>query len=643
MTAKKPAKTKRAPARAKKDVYGFENAYVLSGLKYVRQVLAGEIPACKWTRLACQRQLDDLERWRNDKAYDFRFDEDLAGRAAEFYEQLPHTQGPLSFQHEDGSWNRLALEPWQCFIVTAVYGWIRKDSPPHRPVRRFTRVYEEVPRGNGKSFKLSGGLLYAFAENEQGVEAYSAAVDREQAAKVYGEAGNMLGKHPELAAALGLEQSSHAIYQRATNSKAICLSREAKKSGDGKNIYFAAVDELHAHPTREVFDVLDTGTGKRGGNALIWVITTAGFNTESVCYEKRGYVQKILQGVVQDETWFGIIYTVDDGEEKEGWTDDACRAACKDHSSPACVWRKANPNWGVSVDPVDFESKMIRAIAVASERNGLLTKHLNIWFNADVEWMDMAAWDRCADPALKEESFRGRPCVIGLDLASKIDIAARVKLFYEDRATGEVDAAGTPKHERHFFAFVRSYLPENRVRASTNSQYDGWARDGWITTTPGDVIDFETVQRDVINAKSEHLVREVAYDPNQATQMSQNLTAEGLTMVEVAQNLKNFSEPMKEWHALVLQGRFHHRGDPAMRWMISNVVCHRDAKDNVYPRKQKPENKIDGPVAALMALNRALLAPPAPPSVYETRGFLTVGSDVARLPRTAGERWEDEL
>jgi phage terminase large subunit-like protein len=609
----KRAKKKRSGVI--RNAHGLRDAYVLKGLQYAEQVVRGEVAVCKWVRLACERQLRDLERARTDKAWGFHFDEELAARACEFLEQLPHTQGPLSFVRDDDTWNTLVLEPWQCFIVTTVYGWIRNDSPPDRPTRRFTRVYEEVPRGNGKSFQLSGALLYSFSEGEQGVEAYSAAVDREQAMKVYGEAGAMLAKAPDLRDALGLEESAHAIFQKATNSKAIPLSREAKKTGDGKNVYFAAVDELHAHQTRAVWDVLDTGTGKRaragtgGSNALIWVITTAGFNTAGVCYEKRTYATKILEGSVVDETWFCIIYTID---ESDSWEDEECRGACADHSHPGCVWRKANPNWGVSVDPVDFESKARRAIAVASEQNNFLTKHLDVWCSADIAWMDMAAWDKCSDPTLREFDFVGTPCVAGLDLASKVDLACRAKVFFKDLPPPPEDPDEKPV--RHFYLFVRSFLPEHAVRESKNSQYAGWAREGWIQTTPGPTLDFEIIKLTLRDDRDRYKVKEIAFDPFQGTQLEGEMLAEGLQMVAVGAQVKNFSEPMKEWQKLVLEGRFHHDGNPTMRWMVSNVVAHTDVKDNIYPRKQVPENKIDGAVATIMALNRALLAPAAKPS-----------------------------
>lgn len=674
MSPRKRTAPRPRPLRRKKTAVpsaaGLRNVYVVRGLQYAEAVISGQIAACKWVQLACRRQIRDLERWRSgEDAWPYRFDEELGGRAAEFFEQLPHTQGPLSFRTRDGEWNLLKLEAWQCFIVTTIYGWIRKDSPKHRSVRRFTRVYEEVPRGNGKSFKLSGGLLYAFTEGEQGVEAYSAAVDRAQAKKVYGEAEEMLRKRPRLAETLGLQVSSVAIFQPSTNGRAIALSREAKKTGDGANIYFAAVDELHAHPSPAVWNVLDTGTGKRGGNALIWIITTAGFNTAGVCYEKRQYTEKVLDGLIQDEGWFGIIYTaINPGEEEDVWRDELCRSSCSDHSHPGCRWRMANPNWGVSVDPVDFQAKASAALQVSSQQNNFLTKHLCIWCNADVQWMDMPAWDGCADPTLREESLRGEPCVDGLDLASKIDIAAKAKLIFRDllnriheEECGLLSADGSrfcakpkghrgdkdpcpfdvpgavapwpmtkPASERHYYLFLESFLPEAAVEGpegKKNAQYDGWVREGRIRTTPGNVLDFEAVKAAVRADQGHQQLREVAFDPFQAVQLSNELQAEAIVMVEVRPTVQNFSESMKELEALVLQRRLHHDGNPVMRWMISNVVCHRDAKDNIYPRKTAPENKIDGVVATIMALNRALVAPSTAPagSYLESQDLVVLG------------------
>lgn len=593
-------KRKRARRTKPPAPYGFTNPHVLRGLKYAQDVIAGAIPACKWTRLACERQIADLEKWRTDPAYPYAFDEALAGRVCEFFELLPHTQGPLAFRRDDNSWNTLVLEPWQCFGETTLYGWVRKDGGG----RRFLRSYEEIPRGNGKSFKLSGALLYSFTEGEQGVEAYSAAVDREQAAKVYGEAEAMLIKRPDLARELGIETSAHAIYQKATHSYAKALSREAKKAGDGKNIYFAAVDEFHAHPTRDVWGILDTGTGKRksanGRGPLIRIITTAGFNTAGVCFEKRADAKKILERAVEDDTWFVVLYTID---ETDDWTDEECRQACSDHSHPSCVWRKANPNWNVSVDPIDFTAKAMAAIRTPSAQAEFLTKHLDVWCNSGRQWIAGKAWDLCADASLTPEDFAGQPCFFGLDLGTKSDITAKVKLFLRDEEKGEGDAAIT---ERHYYLFLDCYLPEAAIHDSRNAQYGGWVREGRIVTTPGDVVDFGYVRDEIIADARRFHPREIPFDPWNATQITTELQVEGLPMVEYAPHVKHISPAMKEFEALVLSGRIHHDANPVMRWMLMNVVVQEDRKGNVFPRKETRENKIDGVFAALSALARAM-------------------------------------
>lgn len=613
--------SKRKPKAA--TPYGFRNPYVLKGLDYARKVVAGEIAACKFVRQACQRQLDDLERSEKDPSWPFRFDENLGGRAAEFFEQLPHIQGPLAYQRHDGSWNTFTLEPWQCFTETTLYGWVRKDSPPARPLRRFTRSYEEIPRSQGKSFKASGALLYAFTEGEQGVEAYSAAVDREQALKVYDVAAAMLRKRDDLRREMGLEITAHQIAQIETNSYAKALSREAKKTGDGKNIYIAVVDELHAHRTDEVWGVLDTGTGKRGGNALLRIITTSGKDTSGVCYKRRSYVVKVLSGEVVDDSWFGIIYTID---EEDDWTDEVCRAACDDHSHPKCVWRKANPNWGVSVDPIDFHAKMMRAVQVAGERTEMLTKHLNIWCSADLSWMDMKAWDLAGDPALERGQFLDDPACIGIDLAWRQDICAKAIMFRRDLPHREPAKAEAGEKEPHFYLFVDSYLPEEAVLGSGNSLYRGWREEGRIITSPTDprVLSLEFFQGELELDCARFKVKAIPYDPAHATLLAQQMLAKGWPMVECRPLVMNFSEPMKALAALVLDGRLHHDANPCLRWMVSNVVCHRDAKDNIYPRKPSFEAKIDGVVAAIMALREAQAYVPQVTRSYVEGGELLV-------------------
>lgn len=528
-------------------------------------VRAGEIPACKYVKQAVERQRRNLRTWATSGPY--VFDEEEAGEWCEFIEELPHIKGPLAGQN-------IRLEGWQCFILTTVFGWRKRATG----TRRFRRAYTEVPRGNAKSTLSSGvGIKSAFADGEGGAEVYSAATTRDQARIVFKDAQAMARRRPELCRELGVEVLAHDIVQSSTASKFTALASDSN-SLDGLNIHFAAVDELHAHKTREVYDVLETGTGKRP-QSMLWSITTAGSDRAGICYEIRTYTTKVLSGVIEDESHFGIIYTIDDGDD---WTDETS-------------WRKANPNWGVSVQPDVVAQLAAKAMQMPAAQANFKTKHLDVWVNADQAWMDMRAWDRCADPDLSIEQFAGETCYVGLDLASKTDIAARIAIF-----TRQIDGV------THYYLFGRYFLPEQAVEDGRNSQYRGWQLQDLLTVTSGDVLDFQAVEDDVIALSSAHQVVEVAYDPWQAQQLAQRLQANGATTVEYRNTVGNFSAPMKELDALTRAGRLHHNGDPILTWMVSNVVCHTDAKENIYPRKERPENKIDGVVAAITALGRAM-------------------------------------
>lgn len=539
--------------------------HVAAAHRYIDGVLSGRIDACEWVKLACRRQLADLERQGD---WPYRFDEQRAGRVCRFIEKLPHIKGPKAG-------TRIVLEDWQAFVLTTAFGWVRADTG----ARRFRRVYVEVPRGNAKSTTSSGVGLYALAaDGEGGAEVYSAATTRDQARIVFRDAQQMARRSPELMGALGVQVAAHNINVLRSASKFEALSAESG-SLDGLNIHLAIVDELHAHKTREVYDVLETGTGKRT-QSMLWCITTAGSNRAGICYEVRTYLTKVLGGQATDDSFFGCIWSIDDGDD---WTDPK-------------VWAKANPNWGVSVQPDVIGQLAAKAMQMPAAINNFKTKHLNIWVNADTAWMDMRAWDRCADPSLDIADFEGEECTIGLDLASKTDLAAKVLLF--PRKVDGID---------HYYVFGTYYLPEAAVADGRNSQYAGWEIEGRLVTTPGDVLDFDRVEEDLIEDSRRFQVTEIGYDPWQATQLAQRLQAQGATVIEYRNTVPNFSAPMKEIDALVRAGRLHHNGDPVLGWMVSNVVCHTDAKDNIYPRKERPENKIDGVVALITALGRAMV------------------------------------
>ena len=545
---------------------------------YAERVVNGDEVTGKFERLACRRFLDDLKRQHTDD-FPYLLDEQMGDRCCRFIELLPHIKGQWARpEYVDGRlrYAKLKLEDWQVFIVMNVIGWVHQATR----LRRFRRVYEEVARKNAKSTLAAALLLFLLvADAEPGAQVYSAATTGDQARLVFDDARHMALREPELIARFGVTVGMHDITVPGTASSAKPLNAEGSTL-DGLNIHGAIVDELHAHKTRAVYDVLDTATGARS-QPLIVMITTAGSDRSGVCYEQRDYTVKVLERTVSDERWFGIIFTIDEGDL---WHDPS-------------VWRKANPNYGISVLPDDIESQCRKALATPSAQGNFLTKRMNVWVNADSAWMDMQAWDNRADRTLTLERVAHLPCIIGNDLASKVDVAASIRLFYDEQAA-------------HYYLIPRFYLPERAVDQARNSQYDGWRRSGHLQVNPGDVTDFKLIQADLCEAARTLTLEEVPTDPFQAVQFISELLDEGLPMVEMAQTVRTMSEPMKALEALVLEGRITHDGNPMMTWMVSNVVCHRDVKDNIYPRKEREENKIDGVVATLMALNRWMTREP---------------------------------
>lgn len=540
--------------------------YVAIAKEYMRGVLDGSVPACSFVKQAVQRQLNDLRRW-GPEGGDYYFDEKEASWPCWFIENLTHTKGELAGR-------AIHLEPWQCFLLTTLFGWKAKAGN-----RRFRSAYVEVGRGNGKSTLLSGiGLFCLCADHEPGAEVYSFATTREQAKIVFGDAQTMARGNRALQEAYGLEVTAHALYVPAANSTFQAKSAEGSTL-DGLNTHLAIIDELHAHKKRDVFDVVETSLGKRR-NSLMVSITTAGVDRTGICYEQRTLVTKILSGSLQDESYFGVIYTLDPDDD---WKSDEALA-------------KANPNWGVSVRPEVIRALQAKAIATPSAENNFKTKHLDVWCNADVGWMDMKAWDACADESLDESDFDGEPCWLGLDLASTSDMTAKVKIFQR-----KIDGSS------HYYLFGDYWLPRTAIERGVNSQYQGWEYLGYLHVCEGPVTDFAEIRDSILEDCGRYSVQSVAYDPFQAVQLSKELSDDGVPMVLCKQTVANLSDPMKQLQALVLDHRLHFNGDPVLTWMVSNVVCHVDVKENIYPRKDAPENKIDGVVAGIMALSRALL------------------------------------
>lgn len=528
--------------------------------KYANDVVQGRLPACDLVKKACQRQLNDLIRYGD--GHKFIFDSASGDRICWFIEHLTHVKGELAGKE-------IRLEPWQVFILHTVFSW---KTPAG--TRRFRRVYIEVPRGNGKSSLSSGVALFCLcADREPGAEVYSFATTRDQAKIVFGDAKEMAKQNSKLRSAFNLQTLANALYVPKTNSYFQAKSAEGSTL-DGLNTHLAVIDELHAHKTRAVYDVVETSLGKRR-NSLMWVITTAGFDTAGVCYEVRSFVRQVLNKEVEDESQFGIIYGLDEGDD---WTSEA-------------ALQKANPNWGVSVRPEIIKSLQSKAIARPSAANNFKTKHLNVWCSAASSWMDMVAWNSC-EGGISLEDFEGCECYMGLDLGAKNDLTAKVLVFPRE------DESGC----RIYYVFGQYYAPRAALLKSGNSQYDGWETLGYLRVSDGAVTDFDQIEEEILEDCQRFQVTAVAYDPWQATQLAGRLSDKDIPMVEYRNTVQNMSDPMKWLEALVQDRRIAHDGDPALAWMIGNVVAKRDFKDNIFPRKEVYENKIDGAVALIMAL-----------------------------------------
>lgn len=573
---------------AKKGVFG----HVEDALAYARAVAAGRIPAGKHVRQACKRQLDELKRWPpSAKASGgkpgtgkYYFDELAAEKVCRFVENLPHIKGEWANRHES-----IRLEPWQKFILTTIFGWKRSDGK-----RRFRTAYVEVPRKNGKSILASAIGLYMLTEDgEAGSEVYSAAVTRSQARIIFDVAKAMIRKEREFREYYGVEALKDVITVLETASKFVPLSREAGAE-EGSSVHCGLVDELHRHKTREIYDILKTGTGARS-QPLIFIITTAGFDQSGVCYTERRYVTRVLAGEFEDETYFGVIYQID---EDDDWKLEE-------------NWKKANPNYGISVDPEQIKAGFLKALNSPQEQTTFLTKHLNRWVNASVGWMNMERWRQCGT-RLNIEEFISEDCWIHVDLASRVDIASVAILF---------------KREEQFYFFSRNYLPEERVHfagSAATAHYEAWAREGWIKLTPGNMIDITMIEEDLYEDMKKFNVREIAFDPWNAAQIMANMQQYEAPVVELKPCVANYSAPMKHIEALTLEGNIIHEGSPVVNWAMSNVVCRVDANDNIYPRKDEGNKKIDPIVAVIGAMNRAMAEEGDGDSVYDEGGIFAV-------------------
>lgn len=543
-----PPKRKRSPPGPK--------SYWQVAAQYADDVLDGTIPAGAHVKAACKRFIADLSRKDIEPTED-------GERWCRWLEKLPHVKGKWARQRE-----RFKLSPWQVFCTVNLYGW-RVVATGRR---RFREGYIEVPRKNGKTFWVAGlALGHLCIDGEFGAEVYCGATTEKQAWEVFRPAKQICEREPALRERFGVEVNAKVLNILGNGSR---FEPVIGDPGDGASPSAGIADEFHEHKSSDLVDTFTTGMGAREQPMMLY-ITTAGTDMGGPCYAKRADVIDILKGTVEDDQIFGIIFGLD---EDDPW--DTVEAQIK-----------ANPNFGISVDTEFLSGQLAQAKRSAQKQTAYRTKHLNQWVGAKAAWMNMLAYQACRKKALDLDKFAGMRCFAAVDLASKTDIASLALLF---------------ERGDRYAAFVKHYLPEDTIAEGGNTRYKAWHSEGWITATPGNVLDYQFIEDDLDDIKSRFELADLAYDPFQATQFATRGLERGFPMTEFGQTVKNFSEPMKELEACILKKKIDFEFDPVLTWMFGNVVAKLDAKDNIFPRKERKEAKIDGVVALIMCFGRML-------------------------------------
>ena len=520
--------------------------------KYIDDVLKGRV-------LVCEHVKNAVNRYVNDRESGWVFSENYAQHAIDFIEQLEHTTG-------DYAGKPFALEGWQAFIVWNLFGFLNSDGS-----RRFTRSYIEVPRKNGKSTFSSAVMLYGLiADDESAAQVYSAATKLDQAMMVFSESVRVCQNLPWLSEALTVNNS--------VNNRRILYGQSVYKplewnpgKQDGLNAHFACIDEYHAHPNDELYNVLRNSMGARR-QPMLFTITTAGFNRESPCYKHRNYCTSVLNGNIKDDALFSVIYTLDEGDD---WADPT-------------NWQKANPNWGVSVYPRQLEQALTEAKEFVHKEVEFKTKLLNVWTDTAMTWINDSVWMDCAE----NENLHGAMCYGGLDLASTGDFCA-FSLYFPQTSSIRT---------WYWLPVESAYKRKNAAGASIRQ----WASDGFIELTEGNVTDYAFIKAKICELSTIYDIKDIAFDRFNASQLVIELQNEGLQMYPFGQGFVSMSAPTKELERLTKDSRLKHDGNPVTRWMMGNVLLQTDPAGNIKINKAKSGDKVDGPVSIVMALGTAM-------------------------------------
>lgn len=513
------------------------------------------------------------------------YDKQKADYAVAFIECLKHTKGTWAGKP-------FQLIDWQERIIRDLFGIVKENG-----YRQFNTAYIEIPKKMGKSeLAAAVALLLCCGDGEQRAEVYGCAADRQQATIVFDVAADMVRMSPALKKRVKILGSQKRIIFHPTNSFYQVLSAEAY-SKHGFNIHGVVFDELHTQPNRKLFDVMTKGSGDARMQPLYFLITTAGMDTNSICYETHQKAKDILEGRKVDQTFYPVIYGAD---ENDDWTDPE-------------VWKKANPSLGITVGMDKVKAACESARQNPAEENSFRQLRLNQWVKQAVRWMPMEVWDKCAFP-VDPDKLEGRVCYGGLDLSSTTDVTAFVLVFPPEDPEGKYDILP--------FFWVPEDTLELRVMRD-HVPYDVWEKQGFLNTTEGNVIHYGFIESFIEELGEKYNIREIAFDRWGAVQMVQNLEGMGFTVVPFGQGFKDMSPPTKELMKLALEERLAHAGHPVLRWMMDNIYIRRDPAGNIKADKAKSSEKIDGAIATIMALDRAIrCGNDTSESVYDSRGLL---------------------
>lgn len=513
------------------------------------------------------------------------YDEAKARHAVNFINCLKHTKG---------QWRGVPFDllPWQDKIIRDIFGTVKENG-----YRQYNTAYVEIPKKNGKSELAAAiALLLTCGDGEWGAEVYGCAADRQQASIVFDVAVEMVEQSPALKKRIKPIMSVKRLVYKPTNSFYQVLSAEAFTK-HGLNVHGVIFDELHAQPNRDLFDVMTKGSGDARTQPLFFLITTAGTDRNSICFEQHQKALDLIDGRKVDPTFYPVIYGIDDNDD---WGDEK-------------NWYEANPSLGHTIDIEKVRNAYNSAKENPAEENLFRQLRLNQWVKQSLRWMPMDKWDECAFE-VDIDHLKGRECYGGLDLSSTTDITAFVLVF-------------PPRTEDEKYVILPYFwIPDENMKTRVRRDhvpYDIWEKQGYIKTTEGNVVHYGFIEAFIEELGIKYNIKEIAFDRWGAVQMVQNLDGMGFTVVPFGQGYKDMSPPSKELMKLTLEKRITHGGNPVLRWMMDNIYVKTDPAGNIKPDKEKSTERIDGAVATIMALDRAIRNENKS-SVYDERGILVL-------------------